>query len=75
MTYRYINSPNFYNNFILLIKNETFLGILLSSMLDTYKRYFFIDLENRKQLSLSENIKILEKLFLFSKTVKININE
>lgn len=78
MTYKYINSPNFYNNFILLIKNETFLGILLSSMLDTYKRYFFIDLENRKQLSLSENIKILEKNYFYfqkqSRLISMNNN-
>ena len=58
MTYKYINSYNFYKNLVLLVKHETYLGILLSSMLDSYNRYFFNDLKNKKQLSLTENIEV-----------------
>ena len=63
--YSYVTTQNAPFGFLNLIKNETYLGILLSSMLDTYKKYYFIDLHYRTEISKTEDIQILSKNYFY----------
>ena len=64
-TYNYINSQKLNKKIVIFLKNETYLGILLSSMLQTFKKYFDSDLEYKIELSKSENLEILKKNYFY----------
>ena len=73
--YSYINKENYSSEFLNVIKNKTYLGILLSSMIGTYKRYYFIDLHYRVELSKNEDIQILRKNYFYFQEQSQKISE
>ena len=64
-TYSYINSKKFFYEHYLFLKDKTYLGILLSSIIQTYKNYYFFDSYYQNELSKSEDIEILKNNYFY----------
>jgi hypothetical protein len=64
-TYSYINSLNFESDLLLFLKDKTYLGILLFSLIETYKNYYVYDLYYKTELSKSEDLEVLTNNYFY----------
>ncbi len=63
--YKIVTTNKISNPIFSFIENNSYLGILLSSMFSTYQNYYFLNKHYKSELAKSENLEILSKNYFY----------